>query len=247
MLSDHAGLSEEERIEALRGYLTQRPGPPAPPPVPGGALIRRLPRWLPSRARYAGTRLVRPWSRRKLHAAQQRSPLMLHLGSGRINKPDWVNIDLVLADSDIAWNLVTGIPFQTASVDAIFHEHVFEHIEVRDGFAFAQECLRVLKPGGVLRIGVPDAGALLQSYAGTADPEWANSKPTPMLAVCGLFYEHDHRAMYDEQTLRLLLRAAGFAETQRREYATGWLHPSPDSAHRRSGSLYVEARKAPQA
>jgi predicted SAM-dependent methyltransferase len=245
VLSDYAGLSEEERIQALRAYLAQRPEPPPPPPVPGGALIRRLPGWLPARARHTGTRVVRPWSRHKLRAAQQRSPLRLHLGSGRINKPDWVNIDLVLAKADIAWNLVTGIPFRTGSVDAIFHEHVFEHIEVRDGYAFAQECLRVLKPGGILRIGIPDAGALLHSYAGTADPEWANSKPTPMLAVTGLFYEHDHRAMYDEETLRLLLHAAGFADTQRCEYATGWLQPSPDSEHRRSGTLYVEARKAP--
>jgi predicted SAM-dependent methyltransferase len=237
------GMPEEDRIAALRAFLLDRPGPPPPPPVPGGALLRRLPGWLPSRARVAGTRMLRPWSRRKLARAQAQSPLRLHLGSGWVRKEGWVNIDLVLSKPDIAWNLVTGIPFETGTVDAIFHEHVFEHIEVRDGFAFAQECLRVLKPGGVLRIGVPDAGALLESYAGTGDPAWARSRPTPMLAVHSLFYGHDHRAMYDEQTLTLLLRAAGFAETQRCAFGEGWLQPSPDTEHRRSGTLYVEGRK----
>jgi predicted SAM-dependent methyltransferase len=199
---------------------------------------------MPAGTRTALTRALHPWSRRKLRAAARRSPLKLHLGSGGVNKPGWLNLDLVFARADAAWDLSTGIPFPTTSVDAIFHEHLLEHLDLRTGFAFTQECLRVLKPGGILRVAVPDAGALLRSYAGTGDPEWARSRPTPMLAVDALFYEHAHRAMYDADTLTLMLRAAGFAHTAESEFGAGEIQPSPDSPARRDGTLYVEARKA---
>ncbi len=226
-------MSDAERIAALRERLAERP-----PPAPG--LIRRLPY---RRARVIGTRLAAPWSRRRLRAAAERSPLRLHLGSGRVNKEGWVNIDLLAARADVAWDLETGVPFASDSVDAIFHEHMLEHLDLHAGFAFARECLRVLKPGGVLRVAVPDAGALLRSYAGTGDPGWARSQATPMLAVDALFYEHDHRAMYDGETLVLLLRAAGFGEASESRFGEGRLQPSPDSPVRRDGTLYVEATK----
>lgn len=102
----------------------------------------------------------------------------------------------------------------------------------------------MLEPGGVLRVAVPDAGALLASYAGTGDPGWARSRPTGMLAVNALFYEHAHRAMYDAETLTLMLRAAGFAHAEHSAFGEGALQPTPDGPARRDGTLYVEARKA---
>jgi predicted SAM-dependent methyltransferase len=199
---------------------------------------------LPGGTRTTLTRLLHSWSRRKLRDAQARSPLRLHLGSGGINKPGWLNIDLVLARADAAWDLSTGIPFPTSSVDAIFHEHMLEHLSLRDGFLLARECLRVLAPGGVLRIGVPDAGLCIDSYAGKADPDWARSRPTGMLAVQALFYEHGHRSMWDGETLTRALLAAGFAEARRTDFGESWIEPAPDSEDRRDGTLYAEARKA---
>jgi predicted SAM-dependent methyltransferase len=234
---DHA------QLDAVREYLTRAPASAARQPGARAAL-KRATRALPDGTRTTLTRLLHPWSRRKLRAAHAQFPLRLHLGSGGVNKPGWLNIDLVLARADASWNLSSGIPFPTGSVDAIFHEHMLEHLDLRAGFAFSRECLRVLKPGGILRVAVPDAGALLHSYAGTADPGWAESRPTPMLAVNALFYEHAHRAMYDAQTLTLMLRAAGFAHASQSEFGAGDLQPSPDSPIRRDGTLYVEARKA---
>jgi predicted SAM-dependent methyltransferase len=231
---------DESRLEALRGYLTSAPAAREPG---GREALKRAARRLPGGTRTLLTRMLHPWSRRKLRAAADRSPLRLHLGSGGVNKPGWLNIDLALGRADVAWDLSTGIPFPTSSVDAIFHEHMLEHLDLPTGFAFSRECLRVLKPGGILRIAVPDAGHLLGSYAGTADRGWAESRPTPMLAVNALFYEHGHRAMYDADTLTLMLCAAGFAHATRSEFGGGDLQPSPDSRVRRDGTLYVEARK----
>jgi len=238
-----AAFPDDARLNGLREYLTSAPST-ATTELGGRAILKRVAGCLPAGTRTALTRLLHPWSRRKLRAARARSPLRLHLGSGGVNKPGWLNIDLVLARADAAWDLSTGIPFPTCSVDAIFHEHMLEHLNLRAGFAFSRECLRVLKPGGILRVAVPDAGALLRSYAGTADPGWAQSRATPMLAVNALFYEHDHRAMYDANTLTLMLRAAGFAHATQSAFGSGDLQPSPDSPVRRDGTLYVEARKA---
>jgi predicted SAM-dependent methyltransferase len=116
-------------------------------------------------------------------------------------------------------------------------------LTLQQGYVLAQECLRALKPGGILRIGVPDAGACVASYAGLADPDWARSQPTGLLAVQALFYEHGHKAMYDRETLVLMCRAAGFPIARAREWGDSDIEPAPDTEARRSGTLYVECVK----
>jgi predicted SAM-dependent methyltransferase len=238
------GSAEPGRLDRLARYLASLDKAHPPPPIPGGRLLRRAPKWAPGAFRALGTRLMRPLARRQLERAGRGESLKLHLGCGWIPKQGWVNVDLFATRADICWDLSLGIPLPDDSVDAIFHEHMLEHLSLGSGLAFTRECHRVLKPGRLLRIGVPDAGALLDSYAGKADPEWASSRPTPMLAVQALFYENDHRAMYDAETLTLMCRAAGFAEAQAHAAGGGLMQPNPDTVERSSGTLYVEARKA---
>jgi predicted SAM-dependent methyltransferase len=244
-MGDEDQQSEEDRrIERLKEYLSTDPGQPPPPPVAGGALLRSAPAWVPGLVRRIGTRAVSPLARRKFERVGRNGPVRLHLGCGWTHKPGWVNVDLFATKADIVWDLTLGVPLEEGSVDVAFHEHMLEHLSLQHGFAFTRECLRVLKPGGVLRIGVPDAGLCVDSYAGRADPAWARSQATGMLAIQALFYENDHRAMYDAETLTLMCLAAGFAEAHRREWGAGWGQPSADTLERRDGTLYVEARKA---
>ncbi len=235
--------AQAARLSGLAEYLASGAAKPPPPPIRGGALLRRLPRRAPSLYRALGTRAVRPVARRQFAKANARGPVKLHLGCGWVHKEGWLNVDLFATRADVYWDLVLGIPLPDSSVEAVFHEHMLEHLTLQAGYMFTRECHRVLEPGGVLRIGVPDAGALLDSYSGKADPEWANSRPTGMLAVQALFYEHGHLAMYDGETLTLMCRAAGFTDATRRMAGEGLLQPSPDTPSRESGTLYVEARK----
>jgi len=55
-------------------------------------------------------------------------------------------------------------PFEDESFDAVYSEHMFEHILPVDGAAFLRESYRILKPGGILRITTPDLEKYLLGY-----------------------------------------------------------------------------------
>lgn len=192
------------------------------------------------------TDLSRPIQRRRIKRIKQRpGPLLLHLGSGGEPKGGWVNIDLVGDPVEAAWNVAHGIPFDDTSVDAIFHEHLFEHITLEQGATLMDECFRVLKPGGILQIGVPDAGELIRSYLGDGTYLEAlhPNRPSRLIGVQELFYWHRHTAMYDDETLALQVRAGGFPTPQPRKFADSDLDLAPDTERRRAETLYMEARK----
>ncbi|AXT85953.1 hypothetical protein C6I20_12685 [Aeromicrobium sp. A1-2] len=197
-------------------------------------------------ARMLVTDAITPIQRRKARRIQQEPPaLRLHLGSGGQPKSGWLNVDLAGDPVELVWDLAHGVPFEDARVDAIFHEHLLEHIPLRAGAGLLDECYRVLRPGGILRVGVPDAGALLESYTGDGTYIGAlhPDRPTRMLALQELFYWHRHTTMFDEETLALLFRAAGFPEPSRRSFGESDLDSAPDTERRRAETLYMEARK----
>jgi predicted SAM-dependent methyltransferase len=64
----------------------------------------------------------------------------------------------------IEWNLRKGIPFGDCTFDALYHSHFLEHLDKRAAGTFLQECFRVLKTGGLLRVVVPDLELLVSDY-----------------------------------------------------------------------------------
>ncbi|MGC1388680.1 MAG: methyltransferase domain-containing protein [Steroidobacteraceae bacterium] len=69
----------------------------------------------------------------------------------------------------LAHDLSKGIPFASDSVDAVYHSHVLEHLDRPVARGFMKETLRVLKPGGICRIVVPDFEFLCRAYVRHAD------------------------------------------------------------------------------
>ena len=61
-----------------------------------------------------------------------------------------------LPDNIMVWNLAKGIPFASNSIDVVYHSCLLEHIERNSVEKFLLEIKRVLKPGGIQRIVVPD-------------------------------------------------------------------------------------------
>ena len=131
-----------------------------------------------------------------------------------------------------------GIPFPDACADTVFSSHTLEHLSRRDGERLVAESLRVLKPGGVVHISVPDLAEVIDGFnaGGRYD------------AVDALFEDHElgdyarHRYMYDEAMLSELLERTGFTGVRRCGYREGDV-PDLELLDRRPGSLVLEAIK----
>jgi SAM-dependent methyltransferase len=71
---------------------------------------------------------------------------------------------LALDDNFVIHDLRKGIPAEDSTVDAVYHSHVLEHLD-RDAVpGFFAEIRRVLRPGGVHRVVVPDLERYAREY-----------------------------------------------------------------------------------
>ncbi len=95
---------------------------------------------------------------------------LLNLGCGSTFHPDWVNVDVAPKPPHVlGYDLRQGVPFAENLFDAVYHSHVLEHFSRQNARMFLQECLRVLKPGGVLRVVVPDMEGIAKAYLRALD------------------------------------------------------------------------------
>jgi predicted SAM-dependent methyltransferase len=90
---------------------------------------------------------------------------LLNLGCGYRYNVSWTNIDFKSTGPDvIAHNLRKGIPFENENFDVVYHSNVIEHFSKEEAPFFIQECYRVLKYNGILRIAYPDLETLIHHY-----------------------------------------------------------------------------------
>nr|WP_295923791.1 methyltransferase domain-containing protein [uncultured Dyadobacter sp.] len=89
----------------------------------------------------------------------------LNVGCGNKFHSDWVNIDMVSYHPDvIEHNVLSGLPFPEDYFDVVYHSQVLEHIPKNKANDFLAECFRVLKPGGIIRIVLPDLENIVREY-----------------------------------------------------------------------------------
>ncbi|MDX2197103.1 MAG: methyltransferase domain-containing protein [Cytophagales bacterium] len=89
----------------------------------------------------------------------------LNLGCGYRFHNEWTNIDFTsTGEGVIAHNLLQPFPFENDSFEVVYHSHVLEHIPSNKAKAFINECFRVLKPNGIIRIAVPDLEQIAKNY-----------------------------------------------------------------------------------
>lgn len=69
-----------------------------------------------------------------------------------------------LPDNLMVHDLAKGIPFADNSVDVVYHSHLLEHLDRDVATVFMREIARVMKPGGILRIVVPDFERCCRAY-----------------------------------------------------------------------------------
>lgn len=130
-------------------------------------------------------------------------------------------------------------PFPDNTFAAIFSAHMLEHIHPFQVPHMFQECLRVLKPNGVLRIAVPDLDCFVQQYS--------IDEPEKMLK--GVF-EHGSRAnrdrhqwMYTGPSLCRVFCESGFTLVEQKRFREGACPDIEKLDNRRDRSIFVEGFK----
>ena len=169
--------------------------------------------------------------------------MKLDLGNSQ-KRDGWVTVD-IYGHPDIHHDLRKyPYPFDDNSADAVLLSHVLEHFTRTGGRAMLAECRRILKPGGMIHIAVPDMDKFIDcrgkdddECGGVAGYHWKSldtllggdeSERTP---------EMRHAYMYCWASLAFTLLDLGFVGIVRRR---PWEF---DNMAYAGISLYVDALK----
>jgi len=176
-----------------------------------------------------------------------------------ISGDDWLNIDIIdltnfakqRGYNFLRHDIRQGLPFDNNSISFINASHLIEHLTVEEGRKFLKECYRVLKRGGILRIGTPDLRKIVDAYIKNELDKFNNIQPKEYRQASNadkvwrliasparqdIPAPPDHKTIYDFEALKEALELAGFKNIRRVEYDEKYdMFPEI--------SLYVEAIK----
>lgn len=174
----------------------------------------------------------------------------LHIGCGNRYIPGFIHIDVrKLPHIDYVTSADKLDMFEDSSLDLIYSCHMLEHLKRHEVEDVLKEWYRVLKPGGTLRVAVPDFEKVAEVYLKTKD----------LKSVKGLllgrqdYPENTHYTVFDFSYLSEVLEKAGFKNIHRYDwrqtihkdyddFSQAYL-PHMDKEHGTLMSLNVEAEK----
>lgn len=183
----------------------------------------------------AGTARGQPATRRAIEAYVASHPVRkLHLGAGPGSPPGWLSTDVTpVSDKVVRLDATAAFPIADATFDYVFSEHMIEHLSWHAGLAMLEECRRVLKPGGTIRVATPDMAMLLGLYGAQRTPlgdryvRWIVDRFMPGIrtysaafVINNAFRNWGHQFLYDAELLGMALREAGFTGIRRCDYGS---------------------------
>lgn len=173
----------------------------------------------------------------------------LNLGCGRNIIAGFDNADTYRLrnwkSKHIGVDLAKVFPFQNHSYKGIFFEHTLEHLRYDTAIKSLLEIKRVLVPGGVVRIVVPDLDLYLKNInLKHADFEFQIRFKTSSQMIWNLTQNWGHKSVWNFEILKEILKFVGFKNISRvtpfKSYDENLL---VDQQSRFWESLYVEAKK----
>jgi predicted SAM-dependent methyltransferase len=218
--------------------------------------------------------------------------ILLNVGCGTITPEGWVNIDaswnarlaavpwlrpllaglhLIPVDTaKIPWprniryrDVRRGLPYPEGAVAAVYSSHMIEHLSREEALRFLNECRRVLRGGGIIRLVTPDLEILARRYVAEKDRGGSTEQMADRLiidlnviqlmtgtsALTRLYRRwmsyDSHKWLYDEESLGALLSEAGFTGIARKAYLQSQI-PSIQDVEREDrvvNNLCIEALK----
>jgi predicted SAM-dependent methyltransferase len=218
--------------------------------------------------------------------------ILVNLGCGQTRPHGWINTDSSLNswlqnlplfhkvvaqlfqsvnyDSNASYmDLRHSWRFSNNSVDVVYASHVFEHLNSSTAVLFLNEAYRVLKPGGIIRLVVPDLHQLAKNYideyksgnkSATRDfLYWMNlcrdnTYPKNRSTIVKIInflqdYPHQHKYMYDFTSLSQMLSDSKYIDLQQASYAQSKYISEINQVEYTSegvASIYIEAKKPSQ-
>lgn len=136
--------------------------------------------------------------------------LKVHVGCGRNYIPGWTNVDIFSSVKADVYADMSALPFDRESIDCLYCCHCLEHAHRHMIIATLTHWRDLLKPGGILRLAVPNFAAVVEWYNKTGNLD----------DVMGLLYagqnhpKNFHTVTFDSNTLRRDLIRAGFNTVQ---------------------------------
>lgn len=157
----------------------------------------------------------------QLELVPARDVRRIEIGSGSRPQPGYLHVDSSRrARHAEFFAKALELPFPDGWADEILAVHVLEHIPPRFLASTLAEWRRVLRPGGKLRVHVPDSAALMRAYLeGSSERKWG-----VMGALLGMYANAgvrrpeelserpDHHVLFDAGLLGDVLADAGFVE-----------------------------------
>lgn len=135
--------------------------------------------------------------------------MKLHLCCGANYIEGWHN-------QDMECDITKPLPYPNGSVAFVFCEHGIEHTTHQQAWRFFEECFRVLQPGGVVRIAIPDlvrmSKFMTQEYA-DAVKKGGHGDGSFQSALKACVFQHGHQAAWTAHLLSTFLYAVGFKTT----------------------------------
>jgi predicted SAM-dependent methyltransferase len=130
----------------------------------------------------------------------------LHIGCGDVILPKpFENLDTRKMDGVDHVCEADKLSFEDGTFDLVYSSHVLEHFKRNETQSILNEWVRVLKPGGIVRISVPSFESLIKIYQTAGDIEYIIG---PLMG--GQTYEQNfHYNMFDKASLTKYLEKAG--------------------------------------
>lgn len=185
--------------------------------------------------------------RKKFFPNKDSGEIFLNIGCGSNLIPNFLNVDFYGWRSSkgvFEHDLRENLPFSSNRFEGIVTEHTIEHLYPNGTIKLLSESFRVLKPGGVLRIGVPDLDKYLEFCAGKMPHPQFSRYENGCEAIWHLTQNNLHLSVWNFEMLEKHLMAIGFGEVKKLEFRKGSSGLADhDATNREWESLYVEAYK----